>query len=105
MDVYKLTKVELWNLIDSFGPKNNIVVGSDTVNITNQYHSKTYPIRTEQDLFQLDRIVELVSSISIYRRKYNLVFCYNEGQREHFFIDPVGLKNHITKLEKFLHKS
>jgi len=102
MDVHKLTKTELWDLIDSFGPQNKVVVGSDTVNITNQYHNVTYPIRNEQDLFQLDRIVELDSSI--YRRKYNLVFCYNEGQREHFFIDPVGLKNHLTKLEKLLYK-
>jgi len=98
MEVHKLTKAELWDLIDSFGPKTDIVGGSDTVNITNQYHDVTYPVRTEQDLDPWDRIVELDSDL--YRRKYNLVFCYNERRREHFFIDPVGLKNHLAKLEE-----
>ena len=100
MNVNTLTLAELWEVIDSFGPQNKIVVGDATVRITNQYHDNTYLIRTEQDLALQDRIQELDSSI--YRRKHNLVFCYNEGRREHFFINPEDLKNHIINYEEWL---
>jgi hypothetical protein len=102
MDVHKLIKAELWDLIDSFGTQNKVVVQGDTVNITNQYHNVTYPIRTEQDLDPWDRIVDI--EYGRYQRRYDLVFCYNERRREHFFIDPAGLKNHKSKLEKLLYR-
>ena len=103
MNVSTLTKSQLWDLIDSFGPQNKIVVSDTTVRITNQYHDKTYPIRTEQDLGPWDRIVDITGDI--YLRRYNLFFCYNERKREHFFIDPEGLKNHNSKLQELLHKN
>ena len=103
IDVNTLTKAELWDLIDSFGPQNKVVVQGDTVNITNQYHDKTYSIRTEQDLDPWDRIVDI--EYGRYQRRHNLVFCYNERRREHFFIDPAGLKNHNSKLQELLHKN
>ena len=103
MDVNALTKAELWDLIDSFGPQFKIVVQGDTVNITNQYHNVTYPIRKEQDLDPWDYIVDI--EYGRYQRRYNLVKCYNERRREHFFIDPVGLKNHNSKLQELLYKN
>ena len=103
IDANTLTKAELWDLIDRFGPQNKVVVESDTVNITNQYHDVTYPIRTEQDLDPWDRIVDI--EYGRYQRQHNLVFCYNERRREHFFIDPAGLKNHNSKLQELQHKN
>ena len=103
MDVKTLTRAELWDLIDSFGPQNKIVVQGSIVSIKNQYHNVTYPIRTEQDLDPWDRIVDI--DVYPFRRKYNLLFCYNERRREHFFIDPAGLKNHNSKLQELQHKN
>ena len=101
VDVYQLSKDELWKLIDSFGHKDTVVVVTDSaVRITNEYHDVEYPIRTSYYLDEWDRIVELDSDW--YRRNHNLVLCYNEGQREHFFIDPVGLANHVANYKKLI---
>ena len=98
-DVYKLSKAELWKLIDSFGCENTTVAVTDaTVRITTRYQDTEYPIRTSYYLDEWNRIVELDSDW--YRRNHNLVFCYNESQREHFFIDPVGLAHHVANYEK-----
>ncbi len=100
-DVYQLSKAELWKLIDSFGRENTAVVVTDnTVRITNEYNDVEYPIRTSYYLDEWDRIVELDSDW--YRRNHNLVFCYNEGRREHFFIDPVGLAHHVANYKKLM---
>jgi hypothetical protein len=100
-DVYQLSKAELWKLIDSFGRENTAVVVTDnTVRITNEYHDVEYPIRTCYYLDEWDRIVELDSDW--YRRNHNLVLCYHEGQREHFFIDLVGLAHHVVNYEKLM---
>ena len=95
MNVNTLSKAELWDLIDRFGVQNKIVVSDTTVRFTNQYHDKTYPIRTEQDLGPWDRIVDITGDI--YLRRYNLFFCYNEGKREHFFIDRASY--HAWKIQ------
>jgi len=99
IDVHKLSKAELWKLIDSIGHENTTVAVTDaTVRITTQYQDTEYPIRTSYYLDEWDRIVELDSDW--YCRNHNLVFCYNESQREHFFIDPVGLAHHVANYEK-----
>jgi hypothetical protein len=99
MDVHLLSKAELWKLIDSFGRENTAVAVTDSaVRITNEYHDVEYPIRTSYYLDEWDRIVELDSDW--YRRNHNLVFCYNETRREHFFIDPVGLAHRVANYEK-----
>ena len=101
VDVYQLSKDELWKLIDSFGHKDTVVVVTDSaVRITNEYHDVEYPIRTSYYLDEWDRIVEM--ECGWYRRNHNLMFCYNEGQREHFFIDPVGLANHVANYKKLI---
>ena len=99
IDVHKLSKAELWKLIDRFGRENTAVAVTDhTVRITTEYHDVEYPIRTSYYLDEWDRIVELDSDW--YRRNHNLVLCYNEGRREHFFIAPVGLAHHVANYEK-----
>jgi hypothetical protein len=100
-DVYQLSKEELWKLIDSFGRENTAVVVTDSaVRITNEYHDVEYPIRTSYYLDEWDRTVELDSDW--YRRNHNLVLCYNEGRREHFFIDPVGLAHHVANYKELM---
>ena len=100
-DVYQLSKAELWKLIDSIGRENTTVVVADsTVKITNKYHDNTFPIRTSYYLDEWDRIIDIESGW--YRRNHNLVLCYNEGKREHFFIDPVGLAHHVANYEKLM---
>jgi hypothetical protein len=101
VDVYQLSKAELWKLIDSFGHENTAVVVTDSaVRITNEYHDVEYPIRTSYNLDAWDRIVEM--ECGWYRRNHNLMFCYNEGQCEHFFIDPVGLAHHVANYKKLI---
>ena len=101
VDVYQLSKAELWKLIDRFGRENTAVVVTDSaVRITNQYQDTEYPIRTSYDLDAWDRIVEM--ECGWYHRNHNLVLCYNDGQREHFFIDPVGLANHVANYKKLI---
>ena len=101
VDVYQLSKAQLWKLIDIFGRENTAVAVTDSaVRITNEYHNVEYPIRTSYYLDEWDRIVELDSDW--YRRNHNLVLCYNEGQREHFFIDPVGLAHHVANYKKLI---
>jgi hypothetical protein len=100
-DVHKLSKAELWKLIDSFGRDNTTVaVTNHAVRITNEYHDVEYPIRTSYYLDEWDRIINI--ECGWYRRNHTLVFCYNEGQREHFFIDPVGLAHHVANYEKLM---
>jgi hypothetical protein len=100
-DVHQLSKAELWKLIDSFGRENTTVTVTDnTVRIITQYQDTEYPIRTSYHLDQWDRIINI--ECGWYRRNHNLVFCYNESQREHFFIDPVGLAHHIANYEKLI---
>jgi hypothetical protein len=100
-DVHKLSKAELWKLIDSIGRENTAVVVTDSaVRITNEYHDVEYPIRTSYYLDEWDRIVELDSDW--YQRNHNLVFCYNETRREHFFIDTMGLAHHVANYEKLM---
>ena len=101
VDVYQLSKAEQWKLIDSFGRENTTVAVTDnTVRITTQYQDTEYPIRTSYYLDEWDRIINI--ECGWYRRNHNLVFCYNEGKREHFFIDPVGLENHLTKYAELM---
>jgi hypothetical protein len=101
MDVYKLSKAELWKLIDRFGRENTAVVVTDsTVRITNEYHDVEYPIRTSYYLDEWDRIINI--ECGWYRRNHYLVLCYNEGRREHFFIDPVGLAHHVANYKKLM---
>jgi len=98
-DVYKLSKAQLWKLIDSFGRENTAVAVTDSaVRITNEYHDVEYPIRTSYYLDEWDRIINI--ECGWYRRNHNLVLCYNETRREHFFIDPVGLAHHVANYEK-----
>jgi hypothetical protein len=70
-------------------PASAKIIDDYFVTFTDPLPVDTQSIYNNWLMYWVDRIVELDSDW--YRRNHNLVFCYNETRREHFFIDPVGL--------------